>query len=105
MPDRMRLGTALAQFRCNDRSEMIHPASDCLVRNCNSALGEQILDVTKAEREPEIEPGRLVDDLRREPVSGVADLQHALRLPSRRRRDNARRTIRAEEAVAASALG
>jgi hypothetical protein len=28
-------------------SEMINPASDCLVRNCNSALGEQILDVTK----------------------------------------------------------
>src|ERR1700758_4861665 len=89
MPDRMRLGTALAQFRCNDRSEMIHPASDCLVRNCNSALGEQILDVAKAEREPEIEPDRLVDDLRREPISGVADFRHDLRLPSRRRRDNA----------------
>jgi hypothetical protein len=68
---------------------MIHPASDCLVRNCNSALGEQILDVTKAEREPEIEPDRLVDDLRWEPIAGVADFPHALRLPSRRRRDNA----------------
>src|SRR6478672_4310644 len=93
MPDCMRLGTALAQFRCNDRSEMIYPASDCLVRNCNSALGEQILDVTKAEREPEIEPDRLVDDLRREPISGVADFRHALRLPSRRRRDNAPSTL------------
>src|SRR5271169_6738836 len=48
MPDRMRFGTALAQFRCNDRPEMIYPTSDCLVRNCNSALGEQILDVTMA---------------------------------------------------------
>src|SRR5208337_394908 len=89
MPDRMRFGTAPAQFRCNDRSEMIHTASDCLVRNCNSALGEQILDVTKAKGEPEIEPDRLVNDLRREPISGVADFRHALRLPSRRRRDNA----------------
>src|SRR4029077_5570027 len=89
MPDCMRFRTALAQFRCNDRPEMIHPASHCLVRNCNSALGEQILDVTKAQREPEIEPDRLVDDLRREPISGVADFRHALRLPSRRRRDNA----------------
>src|SRR5271166_5039950 len=71
MPDRMRSGTALAQFRCYDRPEMIHPASDCFVRNCNSALREQILDVTKAEREPEIEPDRLVNDLRREPISGV----------------------------------
>src|SRR5271169_474694 len=89
MPDRMRFGTALAQLRCNDRPEMIYPASDCLVRNCNSALGEQILDVTKAKREPEIEPDRLVNYLRREPISGVADFRHALRLPSRPRRDNA----------------
>jgi hypothetical protein len=68
---------------------MIHPASDCFVRNCNSALGEQILDVAKAEGETEIEPDRLVNDLRRKPISGVADFHHALWLPSRRRRDNA----------------
>src|ERR1700677_4657098 len=37
-------------------------------------------DVTKAEREPEIEPDRLVNDLRREPISGIADFRHALRL-------------------------
>ena len=97
MPDRMRFGTALSQFRCNGRPEMIHPASDCFVRNCNSALGEQILDVTKAKREPEIEPDRLVNDLRREPISGVADFRHALWLPSRRRRDNA---VRASEPLA-----
>ena len=59
---------------------MIHPASDCFVRNCNSALREQILDVTKAEREPEIEPDCLVNDLRREPISGVANFRHAVRL-------------------------
>ena len=58
MPDRMRLGTTLAQFRCNDRPEMIHPASDCLVRNCDSTLREEILDVTKAKREPDLEPDR-----------------------------------------------
>src|SRR5271156_4421407 len=68
---------------------MIHPASDCLVRNCNSALREQILDITEAEGEPEIEPDRLVNDLRWEAIPGVADFRHALRLPSRRRRDNA----------------
>src|ERR1700746_624506 len=89
MPDRMRSGTALPQLRCNDRPEMIHPASDCFVRNHDSALREQILDVTKAEGEPKIEPDRLVNDLRREPIPGVADFRHALRLPSRPRRDNA----------------
>ena len=79
MPDGVRLGTVSPQFRCNDRSEIIHPASNCLVRNCNPALREQILDVTKAEREPEIEPDRLVNDLRREPKAPA----------SCRRRDNA----------------
>ena len=68
---------------------MIHPASDCFVRDCNSALREQIFDVTKAEGEPEIEPDRLVNDLRREWIPGIADFLHVLRLPSRRRRDNA----------------
>src|SRR6267154_4995444 len=92
MPDSVRLGTALAQFRCNDRPEMIHPASDCLVRNCNSALREQVLDVAKAEGEPEIEPDRMVNDLWREPISGIADFRHALRLARRRRRDNATET-------------
>jgi hypothetical protein len=38
---------------------------------------KQILDVTKAEGEPEIEPDRLVNDLRREPISGVVDFCHA----------------------------
>ena len=59
-------------------------------RNCNSALREQVLDIAKAEGEPEIEPDRLVNDLRWEPISGIADFRHVLRLPSRRRRDNAR---------------
>lgn len=75
--------TPLPQFRNNDRSEMIHPASDRLVRNYNSALGEHILDVTKAEREPKIKPNRPVNDLRTEPIFGVADFRHALPLPSR----------------------
>ena len=44
---------------------------------------------TKAKREPEVEPNRPVNDLRREPISGVADFRHALWLPSCRRRDNA----------------
>jgi hypothetical protein len=38
----------------------------------DAEVGEQILDLTKAKREPEIEPDRLVNDLRREPRSGIA---------------------------------
>jgi hypothetical protein len=39
-------------------------------------LREQILDVTKAECEPEIEPNRLMYDLGREPISGIAGFPH-----------------------------
>jgi len=45
----------------------------------DSTLGEQILDVTKAEGEPEVEPNRLMYDLGREPISGIADFPHARR--------------------------
>ena len=76
MPSRMRFGTALTQFRCNARPEMIHPASDCLVRDCNSSLGEQILDVAKAEREPVIKPNRLL--MRLHPVVRNPDIQRSL---------------------------
>jgi hypothetical protein len=60
---------------------MIHPASDCLVGDRNSALSEQIFDVAKAQREPKIEPNRLLNDLGREPVPSVADFRHSLWLP------------------------
>jgi hypothetical protein len=46
----------------------------------DSSLREQVLDVAKTESEPEREPARLVDNLRREPIPGIADFRHALRL-------------------------
>src|SRR3984957_9325611 len=72
MPGRMRFRTALAQMRGDHRPEVVHPAAHGLVRDRDPALRKQILDVTKAEREPEIEPNRLINDLWREPISGVA---------------------------------
>src|SRR5271157_5503718 len=46
------------------------------VRYRHSALRQQILDVTQAEGEPEVEPYCLVNDLGRETIAGVADLVH-----------------------------
>jgi hypothetical protein len=43
---------------------MFQPAPDCFVRHCNSAFREQILDVTKAKREPDVESDRLANDFR-----------------------------------------
>src|ERR1700688_4168929 len=76
MPGRMGFRTALAQMRGDHRPEVVHPAAHGLVRDRDPALRKQILDVTKAEREPEIEPNRLMYDLWREPISGVADFPH-----------------------------
>src|SRR3984957_10529828 len=65
------------------------------VRDRDAALREKILDVTKAQCEPEIEPNRLMYDLGREPMSGVTGFPHSLGYSaylhptSCRRRDNA----------------
>jgi hypothetical protein len=68
MPGRMRFRTALAQMRGDHRTEVVQPAAHGLVRDRDPPLGEQILDVAKAECEPEIEPNRLMYDLGREPI-------------------------------------
>src|ERR1700729_1737547 len=78
-PQRPRaVWTALAQMRGDHRPEVVHPAAHGLVRDRDAALREQILNVTKAQREPEIEPNRLMYHLGREPISGVADFPHSL---------------------------
>src|SRR5208337_1612208 len=76
MPSRMRLQTTLSQVGRDHRSEMVHPTPNGLVRHRHSALRQQILDVTQAEGEPEVEPYCLVNDLGRETIPGVADLVH-----------------------------
>jgi hypothetical protein len=43
---------------------MSHPPPDRLIGDDNPALGEQVFDVAEAEREPQVEPNRLLNDLR-----------------------------------------
>ena len=91
----MRRQATLLQVGCDHRSEMVHPAPNCLVGHRHSAFRQQIFDVAQAEGEPELEPFRWVNDLGREPLSGIADFRHALgqraaeSAASRRLRDNA----------------
>ena len=73
MPGGVGPGPTSAQDRCDPRSEMVHPAPNGLVGNRDAAFRQQILDVAEAEREPEIEPNSPLNDLRREPVTGIAD--------------------------------
>jgi hypothetical protein len=47
---------------------------DCPVGDRDAMFCQQDVDVAQAQAEPEIEPDRLMNDLRREPVLCVADL-------------------------------
>src|SRR6202162_6444542 len=94
----MRFQATLSQVGRDHRSEMIHPTPNGLVGHRHSAFRQQVLDVTQAEGEPQVEPYRLVNDLRWEPVSSVADLLHPAgyrvtrRTASPSRRDDAFRS-------------
>src|ERR1700745_1091142 len=78
MPGRMRLGTASAQVRCNQRPEMVDPATSGLIGQNDPAFRQQILNVAKAQSETQIEPYRLLDDFGRKPVPFVAVFLHPL---------------------------
>jgi hypothetical protein len=54
MPRRVRLLATLSQVGRDHGSEMVHPTPNRLAGHRQSALGQQILDVAKTEREPEI---------------------------------------------------
>ena len=45
------------------------PATDCLVGDVDTALGEDLLDVTIGQREPGVEPDPMTDDRGREAVA------------------------------------
>ena len=77
MPLGVRLRAALSQAGGDLRSEVIDPAPNGLIGDRDPALSEQVFNVSKAQRKPEIEPNCLLYDLRREPVPGVADFRQA----------------------------
>ena len=54
-------------------SELENPTTHGLVRHVEAALGQQILDVSEAQREAAIKPYGIVDDLRRESVAAIGD--------------------------------
>jgi hypothetical protein len=48
-----------------------HPAPDGLVLHVDPTLGEKILDIPNAQREPEIQQNCMLDNFRREAVSAI----------------------------------
>src|SRR5450631_72180 len=71
MPDGMRLRPAFAKIGRYLGSKVVHPAAHRLIGNDDSAFGQQILNVTEAQSEPDIKPDRLLDNLGREAVAAI----------------------------------
>ena len=67
-----RLRRSAAILRC----KVIDPAAHGLIGNDDPALRQQIFDVAEAQREPEIEPDRVLDDLGRKAIAAIADFDH-----------------------------
>jgi hypothetical protein len=48
-----------------------HPAADGFIGDVRPTLGQEILDVSVAEREAQVEPDGMLDDNRREAVAAI----------------------------------
>ena len=72
----MGFGSAFAQVRCDHWPEMVHPAPDGLIGDHDPAFRQQIFDVAEAQREPNIEPDRVLDDFGRKAIAAIADCDH-----------------------------
>ena len=71
MPSIARARAATPQPPRDQRAELQHPAPDGFVGDIEPTLGQQILDVSVAEREAQVEPDRMLDDNGRKPVTTV----------------------------------
>ncbi len=71
------LHSAVVFLRMDQNFKRAHP-QDRLIRDCDSAFRQQILDVEKAQCEPEIKLDRLMDDLGREPTTLAAESRHSI---------------------------
>ena len=71
VPPPRRAWTTLPEPRRIDASELERPLPNRLIRDVDAALGAQVLDVAIAEREAELEPHGMPDDLGGEAVPGI----------------------------------
>jgi len=63
-------------------AELPAPLAHCLIRDDDAARGEQFLHIAIAEREAEVQPDRVADDLRREALAGVVGCPQLFHAPS-----------------------
>ena len=70
-------------------TEFQDPSSNCLIREVETTLGKQVLNVPIAQRETAIEPDGMLDDDRRKAVTTVRYLAHSETLKHRPCRSHA----------------
>jgi len=85
VPSPVRDWASRPQAAGDCRPEHDDPSSDRLVRHLDTALGQQVLDVAKAEREPQVHPDGALDHVARKAVTRIRDRSHSdrLRRPAR----------------------
>jgi superfamily II helicase len=76
VPARTGARTAAAKIDGDQSAEFQEPASYGLVRYINATFGQQVLDITKRQGEPSVKPDRVLDNLRRKPMSLGRYLDH-----------------------------
>ena len=62
MPDVAEWPLLLPQIASIGRTELQTPISNCLVRNDDASLSKQLFDISKAQREPMLQPDGMADD-------------------------------------------
>jgi hypothetical protein len=83
MPDVARATSPTPQAPGDQWPEASGPDPDRLVRDADAALGQQLLNISQAEGEAQVEPDRVLDDGLGEPEAAVRGRRHADRLPPR----------------------
>src|SRR5688572_26167922 len=78
VPGVSRPRAQLSQIAGKGRPELQHPPPDRLVRDVETPLRQEFLDVSVAEGEPSVEPDRVSDHLGWEAMTSVGDALHAL---------------------------
>src|SRR5271163_418296 len=66
-----RARAAAAQLVGVGLAELVTPAPDRLIAHHDTTYQHQLLDLTKAQRQPKIQPNALINDLHRIPVALV----------------------------------
>jgi hypothetical protein len=83
MPSIARPRPTPAQPSRNWRAELQHPTPHRFIGDVEPAFGEQFLHVAVAQREAELEPDCMLDDLGRKTMAAIAERSHAAILTQR----------------------